>query len=335
MTATDDVPAVLAGLFEGELIESDEPDENLAAHEIVRDLGRYGILGLAYDDDPGRNPGYLFRGEASHEIPLQCSLERECRHSKKLTADGLKQQEKQLLKSFLESDGPGRARRIDPDFEMKPRNEIWWWLSLRQHYENGTRLIDFTRDIRMALFFAIEQHEARGGQLDLVVYCLPCRDLSHPNDKESNKCPFVPNPEVPAVDMNLALGVHIGVEWMDLHKASWYSNRTPLHWSKNGSQRWGWDRPFYENPRIRFQRGMFVYPWDYPSSSLSEQSWLTLNLRESAGPRGIFNFQDADKTLPAKRLRIPAERAKCLKRHLRERFQLSARTVYLDPGRDE
>jgi hypothetical protein len=93
-----------------------------------------------------------------------------------------------------------------------------------QHYSHPTRFLDFTRDIRIALFFAIEHFDkaAIAGRQPagkgLAVYCLPCRDPRFPHDSENNKSPFDPLLDHSTVDMNLAMGLTIDLEWMERHR---------------------------------------------------------------------------------------------------------------------
>jgi hypothetical protein len=265
--------------------------------EILVSLGRFGILNLGYDGERGSNPGYIFRGEADFDCPLQCSIERDWRYDQAtagtLSNERLKAMEKALLENFLKSEGPRLASIVDQQIEQKSWDDVWWWLSLMQHYDRRTRLIDFTRDIRLALYFAIEQHERRLKRkrefLDLVIYCFSCRDLKHPHNLESNKCPFRPTPLCKGVDMNLVIGLQLGLSWMDPHK-NWMSSDEPEKYFARTEQSWGWDRPYYQNPRIRVQKGMFVYPYAYPRSPLEKadhSSWFVQNLRLSAKSRTI------------------------------------------------
>ena len=59
-------------LFPEETISSNAPG-------ILDSLGKHGVRNLAYDGGIGCNPGYIFRGEAAFECPLQSSLERSAR----------------------------------------------------------------------------------------------------------------------------------------------------------------------------------------------------------------------------------------------------------------
>lgn len=314
----------------------EKPVQGKNVAEIFDDLGRHGIQNLAYDGDPGCNPGYIFRGEADFDCPLQCSIERECHlespaGSGSLTENALNATELKSLATFLEERGPNLARMIDATSNARSLGDVWWWLSLKQHYDRGTRMIDFTRDIRIALYFAVEQHfrqrDQNGDLLDLIIYCLPCRDLKHPHDPDSNKCPYQPTEKLASVDMNLAIGRKIGLPWMEPHKG-WFPDKEPEKYYRRKPQKWGWDRPFYENPRMRFQKGMFVYPHDYPSQLFeknSDESWFVQNLRQSS------SSLEVPAGLPPKRIRIPAKHADPLKLHLKDRYHLTRSTVYLDP----
>lgn len=308
-------------------------DESISgnATEIIEALGKYGVRNLAYDGDIGCNPGYIFRGEAAFQYPLKSSLERKlCDEFNALADDQLKKREMEIIQEFLTGEGQILADIIEQRNQrtsIRSWLDIWWWLSFMQHYERKTRLVDFTRDIRVALFFAIEQ-QGKHPDLDIVIYCFPCRDLKHPHDLSSNKCPFRPKPEVAGVDMNLVLGCQIDFPWMKLHKNSWFNGDEPKFYEKN-NQRWGWDRPYYQNPRLEFQKGMFVYPYDYPKSKLKKDghSWLVQNLYASAQN---FNLGTESRNLPAKRIRIDKKQANELRIYLKEHFQLTTATIYLD-----
>jgi hypothetical protein len=303
-----------------------------SAAKILDLLAKHGIRNLAYDGDCGRNPGYIFRGELDFQSPLQCSLERRLRDELKagetLTAQQLREKERRLITNFIRGDGGLVAATIDNQSGQKisqPVDDVFWWLSLMQHYGHPTRLIDFTRDIRLALFFAVEQLRTRRkngkSEKDLMIYCFPCKDLTRSDDESSNKTPIAPSEN--GIDMNRAVGCLIELEWMLKHTIS----------EKRSKQLFGWDRPSYQNPRLRFQRGMFVYPYDYPRRCLknNDESWLVQNLRAKAAD--TFNLNAVARDLPAKRIRIAFEHAADLKTHLKQRYSLTPATVYVDYAR--
>lgn len=288
-----------------------------------------GFKNLRTDGDPGRNPGYIFRGELDYPIPLQCGLERHLREqaTSAINGDELRSEERTVLTCFLRSHA-GKTAGIFFPFEQGRdsdlRADVFWWLSLMQHYTSHfnlrTRLVDFTRDILMALYFATEQH-SRHKDMDMLIYCFPCRDPKSTFDNENNKNPFVLKQGFS--DMNLTLGCLIDLEWMKCHQDTF------TKYEQKQCQTWGWDRPYYTNPRLGSQQGMFVYPFNYPKQlHLNGPSWLVLNLiLNEADP---FNLGASNAELPPKRLRISACMVQQLKAHLEAKYGISAKTVYPD-----
>ena len=307
------------------------PEVKLQENErdILATLGEYGLQKLAYYGDAGRNPGYIFRGELDYPTPLQCGLER---HLLKLptntiSCDELRSEERSVLTCFLRSHA-GKTAGIFYPFEQGRhsdlRTEVFWWLSLMRHYtsyfNHHTRLVDFSRDILMALYFGTEQNECHP-DMDVLIYCFPCRDPKHPSDNENNKSPIVLNPS--GTDLNLALGCLMELDWMKCHRDTFHQ------FKRKECQTWGWDRPYYTNPRLCSQQGMFVYPYDYPNQlQKNGPSWLVTNL--SSNDADPFNLGASKTELPPKRLRIPTNMVKQLRRHLEDKYGISAKTVYPD-----
>ena len=313
------------------IVEALFPKEHISgsASEILDQLSCLGIRNLAYGGDCGCDPGYIFRGELGFETPLQCSLElrlrKELKDGAALTAAQIQKSEQRFVSDFILGDGGRVAAIIDTQNGQnisQSKEDVFWWLSLMRHYGHPTRLIDFTRDIRLALFFAIEQllerREKREDEKDLMIYCFPCNDWSQTGAERSNKTPIAPSEK--GIDMSRAVGCLINLEWMRRHCIS----------EQRANQLFGWDRPSYQNPRLRFQKGLFVFPYDYPKSSLKngDPSWLVQNLNAMAPD--YFNMNRAVNGLPAKRLRIPASSAAELKDILENSYRLTPATVYVD-----
>ena len=318
------------------------PEENLTgkAEAILESLGKHGIWNLAHDGVIGCNPGYIFRGEADFLQPLQSSLERKLHGepgNAPIEKEKLQGAEKELITKFVQGDGRRVAEIIDKQVKRKisePPSSVFWWLSVMQHYQHPTRLIDFTKDIRFALFFAIESFETsnKSNRLsdDLIIYCLPCKDLKFESDPDNNKCPFKFSGNLPRINMHVAIGCQISLPWMHFDESFFKT-----HLENRNGQCWGWDRPYFQNPRLEFQKGMFVYPYDYPECALEKNgdSWLIKNLR--AKSEDPFNHKTSTNDLSAKRIRISAEHIDKLKRHLKEKCQLTKATVYVDYARIE
>lgn len=310
--------------------------------DIYCRLDELGLLRLEYDEETGRNPGYLFRGELNYKTPLQSTLERlTLKGCESVTRSQLKQCEREIAEDFFKSESEGRrvATLIAEHgnaWPPPPAIDVFWWLSLMQHYGHETRLVDFTREVRFALFLALEQYFKKPPAIafddprkrQLVIYCLPCHN-------ENNKLPFGPiEAKPPSPDMNKALGCAMELADMDSHKP----NFKEFYWPKF-KQSWGWDRPKFENARLRFQKGMFAYPYDDPRDmnefvlKTGEESWLYQNLRKSGKNSDPFNLGGS--RLVSRRIIIDVDDARAKKlyqdlKHPTDNFQLTPATVYVD-----
>ncbi|WP_218000397.1 FRG domain-containing protein [Paraburkholderia heleia] len=97
---------------------------------------------------------YIFRGQADSSWGLQSSLERLLDNS--WTVERARNFEDHALKSFKSK------FRIYCGQEHTPESKLSW-LSAMQHYGAPTRLIDFTTSPYIALYFALEAYNPRGG----------------------------------------------------------------------------------------------------------------------------------------------------------------------------
>ena len=277
--------ASFAGLFREVCLDGS------CADEIYSKLQRYGSRRLRYMGDSGHDPGYIFRGELDYPVSLLTRIERIIREQQSQGAYSptlLKNEERRwFMDEFERTDS--RIRR------MKPVNvgddDAFWWLSAIQHYGGKTRLLDFTRDIQIALFFALEQHAAER-DMDLMIYCFPCKDVENGGICTlGNKSPIAQSEA--GVDINRAIGCMIELPWMAKHQRVEIRSR----------QRFGWDRAFVGIDRLDRQKGMFVYPYDYPESlERFGPSWLMQNLCCREHDR--FNMGTWIREVPALRVRI-------------------------------
>jgi len=200
-----------------------------------------------------------------------------------------------------------------------------------QHYRTRTRLLDFTRDIRFALYFALEQYCKKENEpyrrKGLLIYCFPCKDLRFPRDDEINKCPF--RHKHGPINMHLAIGGQIGLSCMKPHLPEFKER----YCRAMREQSFGWDRAYHPNPRLGFQRGMLVYPYETESVSIEKNgpSWLQQCLRMNRNDP--FHLGSAKAEVPPLMIRIPQVSVMALIDHVQDAFGLTPGKVYLDYGR--
>jgi hypothetical protein len=291
----------------------------------------YGRPKLDDPEDPGENPGYIFRGELDYQVPLRSSLERHVlkNDADRRPVDGgrLRDEERRLVAQFMNGEGIHIARKADEEINRVQvhKTDTFRWLSLMQHYQMPTRLIDFSRDIRVALFFAtwhysrIEKTRPALASEDLVIYCFPCFGF---DDFVQNKTPIARD-NSGNINMNTALCRRIGLSWAGAFSAP-EIRPFPL-------RKFGWDRPHFQNERLRRQKGMFIYPFDDPRAplALAGNSWLVGNLADE-GVTDPFKFGNLEKRLPGMTIRLPSAIASRVADELAANHGLNEQTLMSD-----
>jgi len=108
--------------------------------------------------------GWVFRGQLCFDWELTTSLERA--HLLGPNTGSITEYEQSILRQF---------RRAAHHYIASPPdgNDILEWLSLIQHHGGPTRLLDFTRSLYVAAFYAVEDAEG-----DSAIWCLNANALN-------------------------------------------------------------------------------------------------------------------------------------------------------------
>ncbi len=130
------------------------------------------LLEIVERDAPGE---WLFRGQSSCRWGLQASVHR--LRSADLSPSEMKGYEQRIVGEFKR-----RARTLLPN----PPSTIWEWLTLAQHFGLPTRLLDWTENPLVALFFAVRDNDGLSDDGQLFAY----RHAAVEIDLESTIDPF-------------------------------------------------------------------------------------------------------------------------------------------------
>ena len=197
-----------------------------------------------------------FRGQINANWPLESKLERVARDKFGASfRQHLRKFEAAKIDQFIERCTRLELGDIYSRHRLPHNSDVFEWLSLMQHYGHPTRLIDFTDDVWIALYFALRD-------ADSVVPCAIYGLKMLPGDEAGNKLPKDSNGKIYRVggpDSCTNTSELLGLVIKFRHFQSPYKapNLGP-EWDTPG-QNYGWDVSANLNVRIKRQKGRFLY----------------------------------------------------------------------------
>lgn len=123
-------------------------------HQDLEEFWKY-FLSTSFGSSGG-GPELVFRGVTDKNHSLTPSIGR---HARENTGDDISTLEDELMTEF--------KRLSVPELESTPSNDLEW-LFLAQHYGLPTRLLDWSTNPLVALFFAVEKDDDKDGAIYMV-----------------------------------------------------------------------------------------------------------------------------------------------------------------------
>lgn len=221
---------------------------------------------------------FVFRGQSCYEWGLKSSFERACDKTPIL---GWKNLEKKIRVEFKRQAHHYIAKLPESEFE---------WLALMQHYGSPTRLLDFTKSVWVALFFAIN-----GVISDSALWAI---DISW---FESNYNIAKPRKTIIS-DYNEDLAIEIEKILSEVDEPEtdeeWSSFYSAIEDDEADVFDLGviFSEPLFQNQRLSIQQGIFAFPHELfrsfernISKPLGGESFEELSRKE--GETVIYKFK--------------------------------------------
>lgn len=117
---------------------------------------------------------FLFRGQSDSTYNLLPGIARP-----NYFRENILKYEEEILNEF---------KRRSPPFLRKTLNlkSDWDWLALAQHYKLPTRLLDWTENPLVALYFAFESQKKEKTYRSVWIFIAEKKDFANPNNKKSS-----------------------------------------------------------------------------------------------------------------------------------------------------
>lgn len=123
---------------------------------------------------------FLFRGMATDKFEIVGRIQHDIKYKRGtfINDDIVENIEKEILHNFMQ-----RARIFLPN----PVKNDWEWMSLARHYGVPTRLLDWSRDPQVALWFAVQDQKAHMHEKSVFYIFYPSKEFKiHHGDKLFN-----------------------------------------------------------------------------------------------------------------------------------------------------
>ena len=210
-----------------------------------------------------------FRGQSNASWLVQSSLERAAgRNFGERTESMLQLYEADIIDWFIGECGRYELGAIYPQGKLPDVTNTFEWLSLLQHHGYPTRLIDFTDDIWVAMYFVLRDSQPTVPFAIYVLEMIPDDESGNKLPKDSTGSIYRASDGCP--NINELLGLTIQFRNFRSHYGA---TSLSLEWHRP-KQNYGWDTPAIHNERCKRQKGRFLYQL-YPDGQVESAAALT------------------------------------------------------------